>query len=95
MWVVSTLCSAYGFRLSGEAGWARVAFGKVLRVLRKQAGYSTEQLALDADLQRNYISLLERGANSTSIELYKLASVLNTSPAKMLEQADLVVQRGR
>ena len=73
-----------------------VAFGKVLRVLRKQAGYSQEQLALDADLQRNYISLLERGANSASIKtLYKLASVLNTSPAKMLEQADLVRAKGR
>lgn len=66
-----------------------VAFGKVLRALRKQAGYSQEQLALDADLQRNYISLLERGANSASIKtLYKLASVLRISPAKMLEQAD-------
>ena len=45
-----------------------VAYGKVLRALRKQAGYSQEQLALDADLQRNYISLLERGANSASIK---------------------------
>lgn len=68
-----------------------VAFGKVLRALRTQAGYSQEQLALDADLQRNYISLLERGVNSASIKtLYKLASVLQTSPAKMLEQADLL-----
>jgi len=66
-----------------------VAFGKVLRALRKQAGYSQEQLALDADLQRNYISLLERGANSASIKtLYKLASVLQVSPARMLEEVD-------
>ncbi len=73
-----------------------VAFGKVLRVLRKQAGYSQEQLALDADLQRNYISLLERGANSASIKtLYKLATVLKVSPGKMLEQADQVRAKGR
>jgi len=66
-----------------------VAFGKVLRALRKEAGYSQEQLALDADLQRNYVSLLERGLNSASIKtLYKLAAVLKVSPARMLEQAD-------
>ena len=66
-----------------------VAFGKVLRVLRKTAGYSQEQLALEAELQRNYVSLLERGLNSASIKtLYKLSSVLKVSPAKMLEQTD-------
>ena len=66
-----------------------VAFGKVLRTLRENAGYSQEQLALDADLQRNYVSLLERGMNSASIKtLYKLASVLKVSPGKMLDQAD-------
>lgn len=66
-----------------------VAFGKVLRALRKQAGLSQEQLALDADLQRNYISLLERGLNSPSIKtLFKLSAVLKTKPSKMLEQAE-------
>ena len=66
-----------------------VAFGKVLRTLRENAGYSQEQLALDADLQRNYVSLLERGMNSASIKtLYKLASVLKVSPGKMLDQVD-------
>lgn len=66
-----------------------VAYGKVLRALRKQAGLSQEQLALDADLQRNYISLLERGLNSASIKtLFKLANVLQTSPSRMLAQAE-------
>ena len=66
-----------------------VAYGKVLRALRKQAGLSQEQLALDADLQRNYISLLERGLNSASIKtLFKVANVLQTSPSRMLAQAE-------
>ncbi|MGS1120703.1 helix-turn-helix domain-containing protein [Rhodanobacter sp. UC4436_H3] len=70
-----------------------VAFGLVLRALRKRAGMSQEQLALNADLQRNYISLLERGLNSASIKtLFKLASVLQASPSQMLEQAEQLME---
>jgi transcriptional regulator with XRE-family HTH domain len=70
-----------------------VAFGLVLRALRKQAGLSQEQLALNADLQRNYISLLERGLNSASIKtLFKLASVLQIDPSQMLEQAERLMK---
>ncbi|MGN6327747.1 MAG: helix-turn-helix domain-containing protein [Rhodanobacter sp.] len=70
-----------------------VAFGLVLRALRKRAGMSQEQLALNADLQRNYISLLERGLNSASIKtLFKLASVLQVSPSQMLEQAEQLME---
>ncbi|HEL3759492.1 TPA: helix-turn-helix transcriptional regulator [Stenotrophomonas maltophilia] len=73
-----------------------VAFGKVLRALRKQAGLSQEQLALDADLQRNYISLLERGLNSASIKtLFKLAAPLKTSPSQMLEQTEQLRKRSQ
>jgi len=54
---------------------------------------SQEQLALNADLQRNYISLLERGLNSASIRtLFKLASVLQISPSQMLEQAERLMK---
>jgi transcriptional regulator with XRE-family HTH domain len=70
-----------------------VAFGLVLRELRKRAGMSQEQLALNADLQRNYISLLERGLNSASIKtLFKLASVLQIDPSQMLEQAERLMK---
>ena len=70
-----------------------VAFGTVLRELRKQAGLSQEQLALSADLQRNYISLLERGLNSASLKtIFKLADVLQIAPSKMLEQAEKLRQ---
>lgn len=70
-----------------------VAFGRVLRELRKQAGLSQEQLALNADLQRNYISLLERGLNSASLKtIFKLADVLQIAPSRMLEQAEKLRQ---
>jgi len=66
-----------------------VAFGKVLRRLRTQAGLSQEELALNADLQRNYISLLERGLNSASLKtIFKLAAVLGVAPSQMLQQAE-------
>ncbi|WP_345785037.1 helix-turn-helix transcriptional regulator [Stenotrophomonas sp.] len=62
-----------------------VAFGKVLRALRRAVRMSQEELAFEADLQRNYISLLERGQNSPSIKtLFKLAPVLKSSPSEML-----------
>ncbi|MNV54984.1 anaerobic benzoate catabolism transcriptional regulator [compost metagenome] len=71
-----------------------VAFGKVLRALRLAARMSQEELALEASLQRNYISLLERGQNSPSIKtLFKLASVLKASPSEMLQQTELLLKR--
>jgi transcriptional regulator with XRE-family HTH domain len=66
-----------------------VAFGIVLRALRKERQLSQESLALDADLQRNYISLLERGINSASLRtIFKLAHVLQVSPTDMLKQVE-------
>ncbi|MGU1495230.1 helix-turn-helix domain-containing protein [Pseudomonas aeruginosa] len=38
-----------------------LAFGKVLRRRRVEAGLTQERLAHEAELQRNYVSLMERG----------------------------------
>lgn len=55
-----------------------VAFGIVLRELRKQRGLSQESLAHDAGMERNYISLLELGRNSASVKMiFKLAPALS------------------
>jgi len=57
------------------------AFGRVLRQQRKEARLSQEQLALIADLQRNYVSELERGKKQASVvTLFKLTSALRISP---------------
>lgn len=51
-----------------------LAFGKVLRRRRVAAGFTQEQLAHEAELQRNYVSLMERGVNQPTITtLLKLA----------------------
>ncbi len=67
-----------------------VAFGIVLRALRKELGYSQESLAHDAGLERNYISLLELGKNSASLKtLFKLAPVLGLSVSELLHKVEL------
>ena len=62
-----------------------VAFGQVLRELRKGRGLSQEVLALESDLERNYVSLLELGRNSASVKtIFKLASALGVSVAEFM-----------
>jgi len=65
------------------------AFGFVLRRLRLQAGLSQEALALEAGLQRNYISLMELGRNQPTVTvIYKLAKALGIRPAKLIQMVD-------
>ena len=52
-------------------------FGEVLRDMRIDAGMTQEQLGLEADLRRTFISLLELGQQQPTLTtLIKLASAL-------------------
>jgi transcriptional regulator with XRE-family HTH domain len=63
-----------------------IAFGKVLRRLRIDLGLSQEALALSAELQRNYISLMELGQNQPTITtIFKLADALGIKPSKLID----------
>ena len=63
-----------------------VAFGEVLREVRKQKGYSQELLAYESGIERNYISLLELGKNNATIKIiFKLAKGLE------IEVSDLMI----
>lgn len=54
-------------------------------MLRKEAGMSQEQLAFAADIERNFVSLIERGINQPTVRvIFKLASALQVSPSKMI-----------
>ncbi len=44
------------------------AFGNVLRKLRNEKQFSQESLGFEADLTRAYISLLERGLRSPTLD---------------------------
>jgi DNA-binding XRE family transcriptional regulator len=52
-------------------------FGEVLRDMRIEAGMTQEQLGLEADLRRTFISLLELGQQQPTLTtLIKLAHAL-------------------
>ena len=55
-----------------------VAFGKVLRELRQEAGLTQEQLGFEADLRRTYVSILELGQQQPSLTtIFKVAQALH------------------
>jgi transcriptional regulator with XRE-family HTH domain len=50
------------------------AFGLTLQELRRQKGLSQEELAFEAQLSRNYISLLETGQRSPTLDTLQVLS---------------------
>ncbi|WP_338790504.1 helix-turn-helix transcriptional regulator [Pseudomonas sp. AE27] len=70
-----------------------LAFGKALRERRKLAGLSQEQLAAEADIQRNYVSLIERGVNQPTITvIFKLAAALGCSPSALIADVEAMTE---
>lgn len=64
----------------------RITFGKRLTVLRKERGWSQEQLALESGLARSYVGGVERGQRNISLlNICRLAECLSLSPAALLE----------
>ena len=60
-------------------------FGKVLREIRTENNISQEKLAELCDLDRTYISLLERGLRQPTITtIFKLARALDISPSSII-----------
>ena len=61
------------------------AFGVAIRELRKEAGLTQEQLGLDADLRRTYVSILELGQQMPSLQtIFKLSVPLGRKPSEIL-----------
>ena len=64
----------------------RKDFGKRLRQLRKARGFSQESLALASNLDRTYVSSVERGERNISlINICKMALALGVSPKEFFE----------
>lgn len=64
-------------------------FGQILRELRESKKLSQEKLAELADLDRTYISLLERGQRQPTIRtLFQIAKALNIKPSKIIETVE-------
>lgn len=64
-------------------------FGKVLRKLRVGKKLSQEKLAELCDLDRTYISLLERGLRQpTILTLFKIADALDLPPSELVKKVE-------
>lgn len=60
-------------------------FGSHVKELRLSLGLSQEQLATLCELDRTYISGIERGKRNLSlVNIVKLASSLNISPSELM-----------
>ena len=74
---------------------AGVAFGKVLRRLRLEAGLTQEQVGFEADLRRTYISILELGQQQPSLAtVLKLAKALKQSGQELIGLVEAEIRMG-
>jgi transcriptional regulator with XRE-family HTH domain len=65
----------------------REVFARNLRKARNAKGLSQEALAYEAGIDRTYISALERGVYSATIDMVgKLAAVLDIEASALLER---------
>jgi transcriptional regulator with XRE-family HTH domain len=63
----------------------REVFATNLRRLRHAKGLSQENLAYEADVNRSYMSKVEKGETWVGLEIIgKLATVLEVEPAELL-----------
>ncbi|MDR6890032.1 MULTISPECIES: helix-turn-helix domain-containing protein [Variovorax] len=66
----------------------QTGFGDAVRALRSDAELTQEQLAASSEMHVTYISQIERGLKNVSLfNLYRIASALEISPARLLEEA--------
>jgi transcriptional regulator with XRE-family HTH domain len=67
-------------------GDPRVLFGRRLRELRKDRGWSQEQLAFESDLDRTYIGGIEQGRRNVSlVNICRLAKALRVKPEALFQ----------
>jgi len=68
---------------------AKRLFGKAMRDARHRRGLSQEALADEAGVHRTYVSLLERGLKSPTLDvILKMARVLDVSAAKLIADVE-------
>ena len=66
----------------------KAAIGIVLRAKREKLTISQEEVAERAGVDRTYVSILERGLKSPTVEtLEKICRALGTLPERVLEEA--------
>lgn len=71
---------------TGEEAQFLLQFGRRIRTLRKERGFSQDQLALECNLTQTYLSQIERGERNASVlTIRTLAKAMDVTPAHLLE----------
>jgi transcriptional regulator with XRE-family HTH domain len=74
---------------------AGVAFGRVLRRLRLEAGLTQEQVGFEAELRRTYVSILELGQQQPSLAtVLKIAKALEKSGQELIGLVEAEIRLG-
>jgi transcriptional regulator with XRE-family HTH domain len=72
----------------------RAAFGVTIRGLRRRKGISQERLALEANVERAYMSGLERGLHTPTLDMiFRLLPVLGIRFAEFAGEFEKSVRR--
>ena len=65
------------------------SFGKVLRAARREKCLTQEALAHEAGVERNFVSLIERGVNQPTIRvLFRLSAALKIPASELIRQVE-------
>jgi len=76
-----------------RADQVSAAFGRVLREQRVTAGVSQEALALSADVDRTFVSQIERGIRQPTLTtLCKLARALDVQPSTLVSRMERLLR---
>lgn len=71
------------------------ALAIVLKKNRIKSGYSQEELAHRCNVDRTYISLLERQKRKPTLNvIFKICETLNISPSNFVEEIEIIMSDG-
>lgn len=69
-------------------------FGEVLREFRTSSGKTQETVALDAGLDRTYISMLERGLRQPTLEtVLSLSRALGVAASEIVARVEVLIHQ--
>jgi transcriptional regulator with XRE-family HTH domain len=69
------------------------AIGQVIREQRTARGVSQEALALESDVDRTFVSQIERGIRQPTLTtLWKLAHALNVQPSTLVARMERILK---